>query len=88
MSLELKTPTEVDGLTLVLPQRLTESFEIADRQLRDFYGQSPGVEALIRLWLACPSPSRVRREFELAVLDIRKSNLTPNEEGDFNEDCL
>ena len=28
------------------------------------------------------------KEFELAVLDIRKRGLNPNEEGNFDEDCL
>jgi hypothetical protein len=88
MNLELKTPPELEGLPLELPPHLAENFEKADRQLRELYGQSPGVQALVRLWLACGTSSRIRREFELAVLDIRKRGLNPNEEGNFDEDCL
>jgi hypothetical protein len=88
MSLELKMPPEVEDQSLVLPPHLTENFEKADRKLRELYGQSPGVPALVRLWVACGTSSRIRREFELAVLDIKKRNLNPNEEGDFDEDSL
>jgi hypothetical protein len=88
MSLELKAPPEVEGLPLELPPHLVANFEKADRQLRELYGQSPGAPALVRLWVACGTTSRIRREFELAVLDIKKRNLNPNEEGDFDEDCL
>jgi len=42
----------------------------------------------VRFWVACSTASRIRKEFELAVLDIKKSNPTPNEEGHFDEDSL
>ncbi len=88
MSVELQALPKVDSLSVVLPLRLTEKFERADRQLRELYGESPGVATLVRVWLACASASSIRREFELAVLDIEGSNLKPNEEGDLDEDCL
>lgn len=77
---------EVEGLTLVLPSHLTENFEKADRQLREFFGESPGVLALVRLWLACGTSSQIRKEFELAVLDIKKRSISPNPGEAFDED--
>jgi len=88
MNLELKSPPEVEGLTVALPPHLAEIFERADHELREIYGQSPGVAALVRMWLGYSSTTRIRREFEKAVLEIKKCNLTPNEEGDYDEDCL
>ena len=88
MSVELKAPPQVDDLPVVLPPHLTENFEKADRQLRELYGQSPGVPTLVRLWVACGTSSRIRKEFERAVLDIEKRDLNPNEKGNFDEDCL
>ncbi len=90
MSMETKesvaaAPIE-DGLAVVLPSHLTENFAKADRQLREFFGESPGVEALVRLWLACGTSSQIRREFELAVLDIKKRGITPNPGEIFDED--
>ena len=82
-----ESPT-LEGLPLVLPPHLTANFKKADSQLREFYGTSPGVPALVRFWVACSTASRIRKEFELAVLDIKKSNPTSNEEGHFDEDCL
>jgi hypothetical protein len=90
MSTETKErpATESEGLPIVLPRHLTENFEKADRQLRKLYGDSPGVPALIRLWLSCATSSKIRCEFELAVLDIGQRHIHPNEEGEFDEDCL
>ena len=86
--MEMNEPLTVEGLPLVLPPHLTANFEKADRQLKEFYGTSPGVAALVRFWLACSTASRIRKEFELAVLDIRKSPASQNEEGHFDEDSL
>lgn len=86
-----KTPNplpEVGGLILVLPSRLTEKFGKADDWLREQYGESPGVPALALLWLACATPLRIEREFELGVLDIKRHILNPDEEAAFDEDCL
>ena len=88
MTTELKAPDEVEELVKALPTHLRENFEKADLQLREFYGMSPGVTSLVRLWLACGTSSQVRREFELAVLDIKKCGLNPNENGGFDEDRL
>jgi hypothetical protein len=86
--METKESATLEGLPLVLPPHLTANFEKVDGQLREFYGTSPGVPALVRFWVACSTASRIRKEFELAVLDIKKSNPTPNEEGHFDEDSL
>lgn len=88
MTMELKTPDEVEELIKALPPHLRENFEKADLQLREFYGMSPGVTALLRLWLACGTSSQIRREFELAVLDIKRGGPHPNENGGFDEDRL
>ena len=86
--MEANEPVTLEGLPLVLPPHLTANFEKVDRQLREFYGASPGVPALVRFWLACSTASRIRKEFELAVLDIKKSNPSPDAEGHFDEDSL
>jgi hypothetical protein len=88
MNLELKMPPTVKEQSLVFPPHLMAKFERADRQLRELYGRSPGVLTLVRLWHTCGTTAQIRKEFERAVLDIEKSTLTPNEEGDFDEDCL
>jgi hypothetical protein len=77
-----------EGLPLVLPPHLTANFEKADRQLLASYGSSPGVAALVRLWVACGTSRAVQREFERAVLDIRRKTLHPPESGEFDDDCL
>lgn len=78
----------VDGLPLVLPAHLTANFEKADRQLLESYGSSPGVAGLVRLWVACGTSREIQREFERAVLDIRRKTLNPPASGEFDEDCL
>jgi hypothetical protein len=89
MSLEGNERVEVEeGLPVVLPPHLTQNFEKADRLLLEAYGSCPGVTALIRLWLACGTSRGIQREFERAVLDIRRKTLNPPEDGIFDEDCL
>ncbi len=89
MSTETKdSVTMEEGTPVVLPPHLTENFEKADAQLRELYGVSPGVSALVRLWVACGTSSLIRVEFERAVLDIKKREINPNHEGHFNEDDL
>ena len=80
-------PPLPEGLPIVLPPHLTENFEKADSQIREFYGQSPGVPALLRLWVACGTSGRIRSEFERAVLDINRKTVSPAEESEFDEDC-
>ena len=87
-TVETKEPSVVDGLPLLLPPHLTANFEKADRNLLEAYGSSPGVAGLVRLWVACGTSREVQREFERAVLDIRRKTLNPPESGEFDEDCL
>ena len=88
MSLDSNLSSQVEtGMPIVLPPHLVRIFETADAQIRDTYSLSPGVATLIRLWLAISTPSQVRREFELAVLDIRKSG-SPLPTPDFDEEPL
>jgi len=92
MSMETKEPVATapveEGLAVVLPRHLTEIFERADRQIQDAYGMTPGVARLVRLWLASGTPAQVRREFELAVLDVNRRGIEPHPNGEFDEDCL
>ena len=69
-----------------MPLRLTENFETAANEIRERYGLSPDMPSLLRLWLACGTSGRIRREFERAVLEIQRSPLNPYEEGQFDED--
>ena len=86
--METKEPPTLEGLPLVLPPHLTANFAKADRQLLQSYGSSPGVIALVRLWIACGTSKEIQREFERAVLDIKRKTLNPPENGEFDEDCL
>lgn len=89
MSTETKeAPPAVEGMSIVLPPHLAENFEKASRQIEDSYGKTPGVSALVRLWLASSTSSQIRKEFELAVLDISKRGIVPNKNGEFDDDCL
>jgi hypothetical protein len=87
MNLELKTISEVEGLRMELPLHLMEKFERADRELRELYGQSPGVPALVLMWAGCGTAAQIKREFERAVIEIKKINLNLKEMEDFDEDC-
>jgi hypothetical protein len=86
-AMNFESPT-LEGLPLVLPAHLTANFEKADRKLLESYGSSPGVTTLVRLWVACGTSGEIQREFERAVLDIRRKTLRPPESGEFDEDCL
>ena len=89
MTPEPKTVAEEEtGLPVVLPPHLTDNFEKADRNLLEAYGTSPGVTALIRLWIACGTSRVIQREFERAVLNIRRKTLNLPEDGEFDEDCI
>ena len=75
-----------DGVTLLIPPDLLASFEIAHRKLKERYNESPGVEALVRMWLSCGRSSLICREFELTALNI-KTKIDPyDEEGDSDGD--
>ncbi len=86
--METNEPPTLEGLPLVLPAHLTANFEKADRQLLESYGSSPGVAALVRLWVACGTSKEIQREFERAVLDIKRKTLNPPVSGEFDDDCL
>ena len=86
--METNEPPTLEGLPLVLPAHLTANFEKADRQLLESYGSSPGVAALVRLWIVCGTSKEIQREFERAVLDIKRKTLNPPESGQFDDDCL
>lgn len=79
---------EVEGLAITLPPHLTENFEKAVAQIKERYGLSPDVPALVRLWVACGTSARIRREFELAVLEIKRRPMDPNAEGFFDDDDI
>jgi hypothetical protein len=78
----------LDSAPLVLPPHLAASFERTDAQLREVYGASPGVTMLVRLWLACATPFRLRQEFERAVLGVNEPTIQPNANGIYDDDCL
>ena len=86
--METKESPTLEGLPLMLPPHLTANFEKADRKLMESYGSSPGVIALVRLWIACGTSGEIQREFERAVLDITRKTINPPEDGIFDEDCL
>ena len=76
---------EVEGLAITLPPHLTENFQTAVNQIRERYGLSPDVPALVRLWIACGTSGKIRREFEHAVLEIQRRPINPLEEAEFDE---
>jgi hypothetical protein len=87
MSTQIKEPiTTEDAVPVLLPPHLTENFEKAESEIRKFYGLSPDVPTLVRLWLGRGTSSRIRKAFELSVLDIKKSARSPNEEEYFDDD--
>ena len=86
MTTVAKEPEVLEELVRALPPHLRENFEEADRYLRDTYQMSPGIPALVRMWLAVGRPSQIATEFERAVMDIKRRGLTPNREGYFDED--
>ena len=88
MNMEIKESEEAADLAQLLPAHLREKFERADRQIQETYGITPGVSRLARLWLACGTCAQIRREFEVAVLDVNRSGIQPHANGEFDEDCL
>ncbi|MDP3073761.1 MAG: hypothetical protein Q8N18_25985 [Opitutaceae bacterium] len=91
MPTEIKEPAlpdQVDELVQALPPHLRENFETAEKQIIEYYGMSPGMPALMRLWIASGTSWRIRRAFECAVLKIERKTLNPTASGEFDEDCL
>lgn len=85
---DLKSSEVLEELVRALPPHLRQNLDEVDRQLIEAYGKSPGVTNLLRMWIACGTPFQLRSEFERAVLDIKRRDLRPDENGDYNEDCL
>ena len=88
MTTDVKTSDEVAELVKVLPLHLRENFEKAEARIKELYGLSPGVPALMRLWIACGTSWRIQREFECAVLEITRKTINPHAEELFDDDCL
>lgn len=90
MNAEAKEATAAveEGLPVIFPPHLTQNFEEAHRELEAAYGHGPGVPALIRMTAACWTSARIRREFERAVMEIRRRSIHPPENGEFDEDCI
>lgn len=77
---------ETEGVPVVIPSHLAARFEEADELIKAAYGITPGVPALVRLWLACGNAAQIRREFEEAALGITKPGFEFENDGDFNDD--
>jgi hypothetical protein len=88
MTTAINIPDEVADLVKVLPPHLRANFEKAEARIKEKYGLSPGVPALMRLWIACGTSWRIEREFECAVLEITRKTINPDLEGLFDDDCL
>lgn len=88
MTPEIKASDEVAELVKVLPSHLLENFEKAEARIKELYGLSPGVPALMRLWIACGTSWRIQREFECAVLEISRKTINPEGDEIFDDDCL
>ncbi len=79
---------DAEGGPMLIPPHLLTSFEKAHRKLKERYNESPGVEALVRMWLSCGRSSLVCREFELTALNIDTKIDPYDEEGDCDGDEL
>ena len=77
---------EMEGVPLLVPRHLLGRFEEAATQIERFYGLTPDVPILVRLWLASTCPSLIRREFESAVLGITKPGFEFEHDGDSDGD--
>jgi hypothetical protein len=86
MSLETKTPIEIDGSPL--PAHLMENFEKAESNIREIYGKSPPASDLVRMWIASATSWDIRVEFEQTLMSIKRGMAQPNKEGDFDEDSF
>lgn len=76
----------VDDVQLPIPRHLLNRFQEAAAQIERFYGLTPDVPILVRLWLASTCASLIRREFESAVLGITKSGFEFEHDGDSDGD--
>ena len=80
MTPDTKEADALVELVGALPPHLRENFEKANRDIQENYKMSPGVAVLIRMWLASGRPSQIAKEFEYAVLDIKRREANPLEE--------
>jgi hypothetical protein len=85
---ETKTSASADSLVELLPLHLRENFQKAERNIREAYGKSPCADDLLRVWIACATSWSIQAQFEQAVLDIKKTSVEPNAEGQFDEDSF
>ena len=85
MTPETKEPDVLEELVSALPPHLRENFEKAEREIRENYNMSPGIAVLLRMWIASGRPSQIAKEFEFAVLDIKRRDENPIREGFFDE---
>lgn len=67
---------ENEDLVRALPRHLAENFEKADQLFFEEYGFRPGVPALLRMWLACSTSSRIKAEFELGTMNLMKPEIS------------
>ena len=82
MNVLTKEPPLKDEVTeFLIPARLMGPFEAAQRELRAAYGYAPDLPSLVRLWLACATDYRVRKQFVAAALQTN-ANVIPSEEED------
>ena len=84
MTPETKEADALMELVGALPPHLRENFEKANRDIQENYKMSPGVAVLIRMWLASGRPSQIAKEFEFAVLDIKRCGVN-RLKGGFDE---
>ena len=85
MTPDTKDADALEDLVGALPPHLRENFEKANRDIQENYKMSPGIAVLIRMWLASGRPSQIAKEFEFAVLDIKRRDVNPLKEH-FDED--
>jgi hypothetical protein len=83
-----EAPPVAEGIEMMIPSRLLARFEAVQRELRAAYGHSPEVPALICFWLTCSTVSRIRKEFEAAVLEMNEDVIPPDDETENDGDEL
>ena len=81
-----EAPRADEGTAFLIPARLMAPFETAQRELRAAYGYAPDVPSLVRLWLACATDSRVRKQFEAAALQTNANVIPSGDEDEIDGD--
>ena len=85
-ALTKEPPLASEGTELLIPVHLLVPFEKAERDLRAAYGYAPDVTSLIRIWLACATDSRVRKQFEAAALQTNAIVIPSDDEDESDGD--